>query len=348
MSIIDLGTGTSFATISDAIQQSAAGAVISISAGTYVENFPRLDRNITLQSTGGFASLKTPGDPLNGKGILVVGADVTLRGIELSGATVPDGNGADIRVDSGSLTVIGSRIHNNQDGILAAAGPGTVTITGSEIYDNGAGDGYTHNLYIGAVAKLTVSDSLIYGAVAGHEIKSRALETVITNNRIQDRSANSSYSIDLPNGGAATVTGNVIQKGQNTANWTFIHFGGELYPSDPNSALTVSNNVFIADLAADSTPFVVTNATNSSANQTGQATPATVTGNTLYGFGAGPITNSLFAPPDNVSGNTLLPLSAAPTLDTSSLFDVPEPGSAALLLLGALACTAARRAARRV
>jgi hypothetical protein len=85
----------------------------------------------------------------------------------------------------------------------------------SEFANNGAGDGYTHNLYVNSIAKLTITDSYFHDAVVGHEIKSRAAETVITNTRIIDHDSTSSYSVDMPNGGKATLSGNIIQQGPN-------------------------------------------------------------------------------------------------------------------------------------
>lgn len=106
-------------------------------------------------------------------------------------------------------------------GSLAAA------ITGS-----GTGDyGLDHNLYVGNATDLVVQDSLFHDALGGHEIKSRAASSTITNNRIQDGlTATTAYSIDLPVGGVGTISGNLIEKGPNADNRTAIHFGGEGAP----------------------------------------------------------------------------------------------------------------------
>jgi hypothetical protein len=340
MSIIDITSGTSYGTVSAAITGSAGGDVIDVSAGSYTENFPKITHDLTIQGIGGLAAFATPGSPTNGEGVLVTDAAVVLKSLDISGASVPDGNGAGIRMETGTLTVIGSHIHGNQDGILANAGPGFVLISGSEIDHNGGEDGSTHNLYIGDVASLTVTNSYIHDALGGHEIKSRADVTTITNNRIQDQSSDASYSIDVPQGGDVTITGNVLQKGPNTANTIYVHFGGENYPSYTNSSLTVSNNTFINDMPTGNTPYLVVNAT---ANSNGSAYPASITGNTGYGFpdpsayvGLNPLGIPVydpFGPPDTYAANTLRPLSSAPSLDTTSLFasSVPEPGSFATL-----------------
>ena len=63
---------------------------------------------------------------------------------------------------------------------------GTITIDHTEFAANGKGDGYTHNIYVGKIGTLQITNSYIHDAVVGHEIKSRADNTIILNNRIID------------------------------------------------------------------------------------------------------------------------------------------------------------------
>jgi hypothetical protein len=63
--------------------------------------------------------------------------------------------------------------------------------------------------------------------LVGHEIKSRAANNTIENNRIFDNSGSASYSIDLPNAGNATISGNVIEQGQFTQNPAIFAWGEE-------------------------------------------------------------------------------------------------------------------------
>src|SRR5205823_3236344 len=97
-------------------------------------------------------------------------------------------------------------------------------------------------------AKLTITDSYFHDAVYGHEIKSRAAETVITNNRIYDNGGDASYSIDLPNGGQATVTGNIIQQGANSANPNIVAFGAEGVTHATNT-LSMTGNTVLNDMS---------------------------------------------------------------------------------------------------
>ena len=156
--------------------------------------------------------------PPNGKAIITeggAGIAVTINGFDISGAPVPDNNGAAIRYEGGSLTLNNDYFHNNQEGLLGAADPhGSITIDHSEFAFNGDGNGSTHNIYVGDIASFTITDSYFHDAVVGHEIKSRAANTIITGNRIFDNDGTASYSIDLPNGGNATISGNRSSRGR--------------------------------------------------------------------------------------------------------------------------------------
>src|ERR1700726_4923594 len=91
MNVVDLTSGQSYSTLSDAITASADGDVIQISAGSYVENFPNITHSLTIESVGGQAYLTNPQpDPPNGRAVINVPGDLnvslTLSGLDLSGA----------------------------------------------------------------------------------------------------------------------------------------------------------------------------------------------------------------------------------------------------------------------
>lgn len=50
-----------------------------------------------------------------------------------------------------------------------------------------------------------IKNSTVSGTSVGHHIKSRARNNVIENNILDDAGKDSSYNIDLPNGGQALV-----------------------------------------------------------------------------------------------------------------------------------------------
>jgi hypothetical protein len=301
---ITVGVGKQFATLAAAVAASRDGDVIGIDAGTYVNDFATINTKITLVGVGGLAHFKATGLIGNGKAILITNTDVTIDGLEFSGATVADQNGAGIRYQGGALTIRDSYFHDNQNGLLgAASATGSISIDNTEFWNNGSGDGYTHNLYVGDIARLTVTDSLFRSANAGHEIKSRARENTIVNNRIYDQAdGTGSYSIDLPNGGRAVIRGNVIEQGALGQNPAIIHFGGE-GTARAGSSLVIDDNLVVNHMASNSARLLL--------NQASGVT-ASVTGNDVYGLGSGQIVSG----GATVSGTTYL--AADPVLDTSA------------------------------
>ena len=223
------------------------GDTVLIDAGTYSGDVATWTQDdLTLRGVGGRAHLRADGQDAQGKAIWVIAGDrTTVDRIEFSGATVPDQNGAGIRQEGTGLTVTRSWFHDNQNGILTGADPESdIVIRRSRFFRSGAGDGYTHNLYVGAVRSLTITGSWLWGADVGHELKSRAAANTIVANRISDGDATASYSIDLPNGGRSLVAGNVIIQGPRSENPALVSYGAEGL-THPSRSLRVVNNTFV-------------------------------------------------------------------------------------------------------
>ncbi|MBV9252080.1 MAG: right-handed parallel beta-helix repeat-containing protein [Acetobacteraceae bacterium] len=295
-----------------AVAASQDGDTIDVLAGTYINDFATIKTKITIQGVGGMAHFVATQPPPNGKAILVTDTDVTINNLEFSGTQVPDGNGAGIRYEGGNLVINNSYFHDNQDGLLAAADPsGSITINNSEFAHNGTGDGYTHNLYVGEVGSLTITGSYFHDAVVGHEIKSRALNTTITNSRIVDGpTGTASYSIDLPNGGNAKISNNIIEKGPDSQNPAIIHFGGPAYAG---SSLDISNNTILNDLNSPSTAAVLSDAGN----------PVSFTDNQVYG-----LTSSQLVKGQATTSGTVY-LTTEPTISTDPAYVSPGPVNSA-------------------
>lgn len=223
------------------------GDVVEIDAGEYRRDTTVWrQNNLTLIGVGGRAHLIADGADAEGKAIWVIkGRNTTVENIEFSGASVPDKNGAGIRQEGANLRIINCYFHHNENGILAGGNKDSeILIRNSEFAHNGSGDGQTHNIYIGNIAKLTVSKSYIHHARIGHQVKSRARKTVIEYNRIMDEeTGNSSYIIDIPNGGVAVIVGNLLQQGPMTDNWAMISYGAEGVGNRPGTLYLVNNTL---------------------------------------------------------------------------------------------------------
>ncbi len=255
---LTVGPGAAYKTIASAVAASHDGDTIEVKAGLYENDYAEIAKKVTLTAVGGFARLRSTGLIPNRKAILITDTDVTIKGFEFSGARVSGndgGNGAGIRYQGGNLVIENCYFTDNQDGILGVGdGTGTVTVSRSEFFANGAitgpSVGFTHNLYLGGLAKLTIENSYFHGARVGHEMKSRAKQTIVRNTRIVDGpTGTASYSIDLPNGGEATIANSQIEQGPKSQNPNIIAFGeeGNLHPG---SKLTVENSLIENDLTS--------------------------------------------------------------------------------------------------
>ncbi|MGC4070601.1 MAG: right-handed parallel beta-helix repeat-containing protein [Polyangiaceae bacterium] len=272
---LSVGPGKTYSAPCAAFAAATDGDTIEVdSGGNYAGDVCALTKNkITIRGVGATrARIDAAGKNAQGKAIWVVqGADTVIENIEFSGATVPDENGAGIRQEGKNLTVRNCVFRDNQDGILAGDVAGSeILIEHCEFDHNGAGDGYSHNLYINHVAKLTFRYNYSHRAVIGHLLKSRAAENHILYNRFSDEAdGTASYEIDCPNGGKTYVVGNIIEQNTLTDNPAMLAYLEEgSHASNPSSELFVVNNTFVNHLgkgtfimvgAAATTPVVVQN-----------------------------------------------------------------------------------------
>ena len=298
--VLNVGPSQTYKTIASAVAASHDGDTISVAAGTYTDDFAEIRTKISLVAAGGRVTMRADDDIPNGKGILITDTDISITGFTFKGAKVTNGdgeNGAGIRYQSGNLVLSKCYFLNNQEGLLAnPASSGSITINSSEFDHNGdrtgPGAGYTHNIYVDQISLLNIQNSYFHDAVIGHEIKSRAAKTIINATRVMDGpTGTSSYSIDLPNGGAATITATSIQQGRRSGNPVIISYGEE-GSLQPNSILTVGGNTILNDLTAH-IPTAVVNDTNNTAS---------ITSNQVWGLTSSQIVTG----PANQSGTTYL------------------------------------------
>lgn len=229
---------------------------VLITAGEYPRDVGTWTKNcLRIKGVGGFAHMQSEGQSAQQKAIWVVQGDyTTIENIEFSGCSVPDKNGAGIRQEGANLYVQNCYFHDNENGILAGNNPESVIyIDNCEFARNGYGDGQSHNVYVNHIAELVFRYNFSHHARVGHCLKSRAARTVVLCNHFSDfADGNSSYLIDLPNGGSAIIEGNLLFQGPNAENRSLISYGREGVTEQTNY-LHVVNNTMINKRAAGAT-----------------------------------------------------------------------------------------------
>lgn len=250
---LQVGPSAQYKLPSQAAAAAKDGDIIEIAAGLYAKDATTWDKNnLTIRAVGGRAHLDSQGVTVQDKGIWVItGKNTTVEHIEFSGAVVSDRNGAGIRQEGENLTVRDCFFHDNENGILTGASNASdILIESSEFGNNGSGDGQSHNMYIGAVRTFTLRNSYSHDAKIGHLVKSRAATNYILYNRLTDSTGGqTSYEINLPNGGVSYIIGNVIRQDENTDNSAIIS-SAEEGASNPQQELYVVNNTIVNDRSA--------------------------------------------------------------------------------------------------
>ncbi len=249
--MLNVGVGQTYAAPSAAAAVARDGDVIRIAAADYRGDVAVWRRNnLTICGVGGRARLFADGKSAGGKAIWVVaGSNITIDSIEFRNAAVPDRNGAGIRAEpaehGGWLRVRNSGFFDNENGILTSFGAMNLFIEGSEFARNGRGDGYTHNLYVHQIDRLTVSGSFFHQAKVGHNLKSRARESIVENSYFMDGpTGTSSYLADFPNGGRVVMRGNLLHKGPKAQNPSAINYGSEGLRHSVNT-LALTHNTMV-------------------------------------------------------------------------------------------------------
>lgn len=227
-------TGRSFASLQEAVN--AVGntrATIRIAPGTY--------RQCAVQQAGVITFFsEQPGGAIfentacESKATLVLrGTGAEIRGVVFRGISVPDGNGAGIRLEKGSLNVANTWFLDSQQGILTADDPSSQiyivrsTFSGLGTCENSAG--CAHSIYIGNYGSLTVKQSRFERGRGGHYVKARTAQVTIEDNSFDDANGRATnYMIDLPAGSRGTITGNWFVQGRDKENYSaFIALGAE-------------------------------------------------------------------------------------------------------------------------
>jgi hypothetical protein len=235
----------------DAIRQAQDGDVIDVLPGEYRGEVAVIEqKRLTIRGLGQRPVLHAEGKVAEGKAIFVVrDGEVVIENLEFRGARAPDANGAGIRFEKGRLTVRRCAFFDNENGLLTANfGDAELSIEDSEFgaAPRSVGRLY-HLLYVGRIARASITGSRFHSGFEGHLIKSRARQSVIAYNLVHDGpDGQASYEIDLPNGGDALIIGNVIGQAPATQNVTVVAYGAE-GRAWPGSRLVMAHNTLIND-----------------------------------------------------------------------------------------------------
>ncbi len=252
--VLEVGPDQPLKRPSDAARVAQDNDIIEIEAGRYVGDVALWTQNgLLLRGVNGRPHLDSRGRTAEDQGIWVFrGNDIVVENVEFSGARSRARNGSGIRFFGNNLTVRDSYFHDNEDGVLTYISPdGDILIERSVFARNGAGDGQSHNIYIGKVRSFTLRFSHSHDSNAGHEVKSRARINRIEYNRLTDEGdGNSSYLIDIPEGGYAYVIGNVLEKGGRSQNPNAISFAAERRDVDEGGLWVVNNTFYNRQLDA--------------------------------------------------------------------------------------------------
>lgn len=162
------------------------------------------------------------GGDWTGKGPFVFGdGDWTFENMEVSfvnGSGLTDGLEA-VRKDGqtyGNLTLLNCNIHDCNNGLETGVCHGNIVVTGCEFANCGTSHtsaGNDHNLYVGSVSSLTVTNTVSRRATLGHMLKSRAALTTIDGcSFLATTGGQEGVPVEFPNAGICIVRNSFVQK----------------------------------------------------------------------------------------------------------------------------------------
>lgn len=237
-------------TLAAALQQAKDGDTIEVLPGDYEgQHLVIENRRLTIRGVGKKPRIdggQKPSD-LHKAMWTVRGGEVVLENLEFRGTRSRDGEGAAVRLEGGRLTVLRCDFFDNEYALLALNDDKAEV----EVRDSVLGmvprvvGALHHIVSIGRIARFSLSGSRVQQGFEGQMIKSRARVNLIAYNFIHDGSSGgTSYEIELPAGGLATVIGNVIGQSRASQNLVLLAYGTDGRPWDRN-VLHVAHNTFI-------------------------------------------------------------------------------------------------------
>jgi hypothetical protein len=240
-------TQKSFERLADAIKSIGdSDGTIQIAPGRYTDCAVQSAGRVTFIARES-GTVTFDGGVCEGKATLVLrGRGAIVQGLRFTHTTVPNGNGAGIRLERSDLSVSNTKFIDAQGGILAADDPSSsITIDHSTFAGLGKdprGNG-AHSLYVGKYRKLKITHSRFERGTGGHYVKSRAPGIEISNSSFDDsHGQHTNYMIDLPNGAAGRITSNTFLNGLGKDNHSVLISVAAEAVQNSSSGLLIDHN----------------------------------------------------------------------------------------------------------
>ncbi len=184
---LTVGPGQAYPQVGVAVREAAAGDTISIEPGTY---YDCAVATVPLTIEGHGPGVILTDRTCEEKAILVLrGGAMVVRDVTLARARVGDGNGAGIRMEGQGLTLERVVFDNDEVGLLAAPGPGRITVTDCAFLGGGVdGEHPLAALFVDRVAALVVRHSR-FSAARGAQVNSAAELTEFHGNTVETGAA---------------------------------------------------------------------------------------------------------------------------------------------------------------
>ncbi|RMF15961.1 MAG: hypothetical protein D6757_03660 [Alphaproteobacteria bacterium] len=235
--------GQLYSTLKAAFEAAHPYSKIRIAPGEWYEGGVITADGVVIEAAGAHII----GASVEGKAALVVRADnVEIHDLECSRISVPDRNGACVRLEGRNLALAHVHFHDSEEGLLTGPAPGTVAIWNSRFERLGQA-GRAHGIYVGG-GRLHISRSRFLAARdQGHEIKSRALENIIEDSVIASADGDDSRLIDISNGGVLVIRRCVLQEGPASVNHDLIGYGLEGMAKGAAHRIRIEDSIIIND-----------------------------------------------------------------------------------------------------
>ncbi|MEM7568365.1 MAG: right-handed parallel beta-helix repeat-containing protein [Pseudomonadota bacterium] len=223
-----------FTSLRAAFKAASDGDVITLAPGDYPSCLDMGDKSIALVGRIAPSGARARFTKACARKAAFVSSarKVLLQGLEISGITVPDKNGACVRLSGKGkrmrVALVDIVCTDSENGVLGSPGDGTVRIEGSHFLRNGGNDGYAHGLYIDGGAEVLLKQSVIAGTKErGHSLKIGAKRLIIESSIVAGLTGSSSRTLDFYAGGTLVIKNSILQQGPNADNNDMIAIGME-------------------------------------------------------------------------------------------------------------------------